>query len=128
MGYTEYEPLAGKYGVPIVVTGFEPLDVLQGVYMCVGQLEEGRGIGEIAHSGLGLRERDAKFDAEQRFDIAEHSPQESSLCLSGLILQGIKKPPECPAFATRCTPERPLGASMISAEGACAAYYRYRRL
>jgi hydrogenase expression/formation protein HypD len=154
MGYTEYEPLACKYGVPIVVTGFEPLDILQGVYMCVGQLEEGRaqvenqyrravrrqgnqlaqqliqqvfrvvprqwrGIGEIAHSGLGLQERYAKFDAEQRFDVAEHSAQESSLCLSGLILQGIKKPHECPAFATHCTPERPLGATMVSSEGAC---------
>jgi hydrogenase expression/formation protein HypD len=163
MGYTEYEPLARQYGVPIVVTGFEPLDILQGVDMCVRQLEEGRaqvenqyrravrrhgnqmaqqlihqvfrviprqwrGIGEIPHSGLGLQERYAKFDAEQRFGIADHPEQEASPCLSGLILQGIKKPHECPAFATRCTPEHPLGATMVSSEGACAAYYRYRRL
>jgi hydrogenase expression/formation protein HypD len=162
MGYTEYEPLARTYGVPIVVTGFEPLDILQGIYMCVRQLEEGRaqvenqyrravrrqgnqlaqqlihqvfrviprqwrGIGEIAHSGLGLQEQYAKFDAEQRFGVAEHLRPESSICMSGLILQGIKKPYDCPAFATSCTPERPLGATMVSSEGACAAYYRYRR-
>jgi hydrogenase expression/formation protein HypD len=86
-----------------------------------------RGIGEIAHSGWGLQARYAKFDAEQRFGVADHLVQESSSCLSGLILQGIKKPHECPAFGTRCTPEHPLGATMVSSEGACAAYYRYRR-
>jgi hydrogenase expression/formation protein HypD len=163
MGYTEYEPIAKKYHVPIVVTGFEPLDILQGVYMCIKQLEEGRaevenqytrsvlregnrtaqgfirevfqivprkwrGIGEISQSGLGLREKYAGFDAERRFGMASYEAQESSDCMSGLILQGVKKPYECPAFGTRCTPEHPLGATMVSSEGACAAYYRYRSL
>jgi hydrogenase expression/formation protein HypD len=163
MGYEEYAPLAQKFNVPIVVTGFEPLDIIQGVYMCVRQLEEGRaevensyaravqakgnpgarkligdvfrvtprkwrGIGEIPASGLGLRDDYSAFDAEKRFGVADATVEESSECLSGLILQGIKKPNECPAFGTRCTPERPLGATMVSSEGACAAYYRYRRL
>ncbi len=163
MGYTEYEPIAKKYRVPIVVTGFEPLDILQGVYMCVRQLEEGRaevenqytrsvrregnrvaqqlirevfrviprkwrGMGEIPESGLGLQPRFAEYDAERRFGVAAHTVEESSECISGLILQGIKKPHECPAFGTRCTPEHPLGATMVSSEGACAAYYRYRRM
>ncbi len=162
MGYTEYEPLARKYHVPIIVTGFEPLDILQGICMCVNQLEKGRaqvenqyarsvrregnmpaqelirevfcvtrrkwrGIGEIAQSGLRLREKYAGFDAEERFGIADHSTDESSECISGLILQGIKKPYECSAFGTACTPEHPLGATMVSSEGACAAYYQYRR-
>jgi len=162
MGYTEYEPLARTHRVPIVVTGFEPLDILQGVYMCVKQLEEGRaevenqytravrragnqpaqqlmrdvfhvvhrtwrGVGEIPWSGLGLRETYAAFDAEQRFDVATQTLDEASECISGLILQGLKKPDECPAFGNRCTPEQPLGATMVSSEGACAAYYRYRR-
>lgn len=162
MGYTEYEPIAQKYKVPIVVTGFEPLDILQGVYMCVKQLEEGhyevenqyarsvrregnrkaqelirevfrvvprkwRGIGEIPQSGLGLTEKYREFDAELRFGLAERFVEESSECIAGLVLQGVKKPHECPAFGTRCTPERPLGAPMVSSEGACAAYYRYRR-
>ncbi len=162
MGYTEYEPIAKKYKVPIVVTGFEPLDILQGVYMCVKQLEEGRfevenqyarsvrregnlkaqelirevfcvvprkwrGIGEIPKSGLGLTEKYKEFDAERRFGLADRSVAESSECIAGLVLQGVKKPTECPAFGTRCTPERPLGAPMVSSEGACAAYYRYRR-
>jgi hydrogenase expression/formation protein HypD len=162
MGYTEYEPLARQYRVPIVVTGFEPLDILQGVYMCVKQLEEGRaevenqytrsvrkegnqtaqklmqevfqvvprtwrGIGEIAQSGLGLRDAYAAFDAERRFEVGGHRQEEASECISGLVLQGVKKPHECPAFGTRCTPEQPLGATMVSSEGACAAYYRYRR-
>ncbi len=161
MGYAEYEPIARKYRVPIVVTGFEPLDILQGVYLCVKQLEEGRaevenqyarsvrkegnqlaqqlmrevfqivhrkwrGIGEIPHSGLGLRDEYADFDAERRFDVVSHHVEEPSECLSGLVLQGVKKPHECPAFGTRCTPEHPLGATMVSSEGACAAYYRYR--
>lgn len=163
MGYTEYEPLAAKYRVPIVVTGFEPLDILQGVYLCVKQLEEGRaevenqytrsvrregnraaqemirqvfqvvprkwrGVGEIPQSGLGLREEYLAFDAEHRFGVAELRTEESRECLSGLVLQGVKKPHECPAFGTRCTPEHPLGATMVSSEGACAAYYRYRRV
>jgi hydrogenase expression/formation protein HypD len=162
MGYMEYEPIARKYRVPIVVTGFEPLDILQGVLMCVQQLEEGRaevenqyaravrrdgnepaqhllkevfqviprkwrGVGEIPRSGLGLTPAYAAFDAERRFGVAELTAEESSECISGLILQGVKKPHECPAFGTRCTPERPLGATMVSNEGACAAYYRYRR-
>jgi hydrogenase expression/formation protein HypD len=163
MGYTEYEPLARKYHVPMVVTGFEPLDILQGILMCVQQLEEGRaevenqysrsvrregnqpaqtlirevfrvvprkwrGIGRIDQSGLGLAERYARFDAEQRFGVADQTVEESSECVSGLILQGEKKPYECPAFGTLCTPEHPLGATMVSSEGACAAYYRYRRV
>jgi hydrogenase expression/formation protein HypD len=162
MGYTEYEPIAKKYKVPIVVTGFEPLDILQGVYMCVKQLEEGRyevenqytrsvrregntkaqelirevfcvvprkwrGIGEIPRSGLGLTEKYKEFDAELKFGLTDRSVEESSECLAGLVLQGVKKPHECPAFGTRCTPEHPLGAPMVSSEGACAAYYRYRR-
>jgi hydrogenase expression/formation protein HypD len=162
MGWREYEPIAMKYKVPIVVTGFEPVDILQGVYMCVRQLEEGRsevenqysrtvrkegniaaqklireifrvvprkwrGIGEIPQSGLGLQEKYKSYDAEVRFGIADHTADESSECISGLILQGIKKPRECPAFGTLCTPEHPLGATMVSSEGACAAYYQYRR-
>ncbi|MGB9692005.1 MAG: hydrogenase formation protein HypD [Candidatus Sumerlaeaceae bacterium] len=162
MGYHEYEPLAAKYKVPIVVTGFEPVDILEGLLMCVKQLEEGRaqvenqysrvvaregnrraqelikevfdvvprkwrGIGEIPASGFGLREEFREFDAELRFNVAATNVQESPDCISGLILQGLKKPHECPAFATRCTPEHPLGATMVSSEGACAAYYRYRR-
>jgi hydrogenase expression/formation protein HypD len=163
MGSCEYEPLAAKYRVPIVITGFEPLDILEGVFRCVRQLEEGRaevanayaravraegnkpaqalladvfrvvhrrwrGIGEIPQSGLALSERYAAFDAEVRFGLAGRTVEESSECISGLVLQGLKKPPECPAFGTRCTPDHPIGATMVSAEGACAAYYRYRRL
>jgi hydrogenase expression/formation protein HypD len=162
MGYWEYEPIAKKYCVPIVVTGFEPLDILQGIYMCIHQLEEGRaevenqytrsvhregnlsaqklmsevfrvvprkwrGVGEIAQSGLGLQEKYAAFDAETRFGVTDHTADEPAECMSGLILQGIKKPFECPAFGERCTPEHPLGATMVSSEGACAAYYHYRR-
>jgi len=162
MGCQEYEPIAAKYRVPIVVTGFEPVDILEGLLMCVRQLEAGhaqvenqyarvvrregnpharrlmnevfqviarkwRGIGEIPASGFGLREEFAIFDAERRFDVAATRVEESSECISGLILQGLKKPHECPAFATRCTPEHPLGATMVSSEGACAAWYRYRR-
>jgi hydrogenase expression/formation protein HypD len=163
MGYSEYEPIAQKYEVPIVVTGFEPLDILQGIYLCIHQLEAGkaavenqyarsvrrlgnetaqqlmrdvfeivprpwRGIGEIPKSGLGLREKYAEFDVERRFDIevAPDRVQLKSECISGLVLQGVKKPHECPAFGTRCTLENPLGAPMVSSEGACAAYYRYR--
>ncbi len=162
MGYTEYEPIAAKYKVPIVVTGFEPVDILQGIYMCVKQLEEGRfevenqyarsvrkegnlpaqelvsrvfkivprkwrGVGEIPMSGLGLTEEYEEFDAEKRFAVAAYTAEEPAECISGLILQGIKKPNECPAFGTRCTPEHPFGATMVSSEGACAAYYLYRR-
>lgn len=161
MGWEEYIPIAAKYHVPIVVTGFEPLDILQGVLMCVRQLESGRaevenqysravrregnrpaqqivsevfqvtprkwrGIGEIPQSGLGLREAYAAFDAERKFGLGDLRVEESSECLSGLVLQGRIKPHECPAFGARCTPEHPLGATMVSSEGACAAYYRYR--
>jgi len=163
MGYAEYEPLARKYRVPIVVTGFEPLDILQGIGMCVQQLEDGRaevenqytravrrdgnvpaqalirkvfrvvprkwrGLGEIPASGFGLQERYREFDAEVRFGVADHRADEPTECISGLLMQGLKKPHECPAFGSRCTPERPLGATMVSSEGACAAYYRYRRV
>jgi hydrogenase expression/formation protein HypD len=162
MGFTEYGPIAEKYRVPIVVTGFEPLDILQGVYMCVQQLEQGRaevenqytrsvrregnqvaqrlirdvfrviprkwrGVGEIPCSGFALSEKYADFDAERRFGVADYTAEESGECISGLILQGVKKPQECPGFGTRCTPEHPLGATMVSSEGACAAYYQYRR-
>ncbi len=161
MGWEEYEPLARKHRVPIVVTGFEPTDILQGVLLCVRQLEEGRaevenayaravrregnrparamvceifevsprtwrGIGEIARSGLALREEYAAFDAEKRFGAVRMTASDSAECLSGLVLQGVKRPADCPAFGTRCTPEHPLGATMVSGEGACAAYYRYR--
>jgi hydrogenase expression/formation protein HypD len=162
MGYEEYPPLAAKYRVPIVVTGFEPLDILQGVLMVVQQLESGRaavenqytrsvrregnlpaqeimrqvfkivsrkwrGVGEIPLSGLGLNDAYAGFDAETRFGLADHHVDEPAECLSGLVLQGQIKPHECPAFGAKCTPEHPLGATMVSSEGACAAYYRYRR-
>jgi len=162
MGYEEYEPVAHKFRVPIVVTGFEPVDILQGLYRCVKQLEEGRaevenqytrsvrregnrpaqelirqvfqivprrwrGLGEIPQSGLGLRPEYAEYDAETRFEVVTYAAEGSAECISGLILQGVRKPYECPAFGTRCTPEHPLGAPMVSSEGACAAYYRYRR-
>jgi hydrogenase expression/formation protein HypD len=162
MGYEEYHAIAAKYRVPIVVTGFEPLDILQGVLMCVRQLETGRcevenqyarsvraegnlpareliarvfrvvprkwrGVGEIPQSGLGLSGEFAEFDAELRFGVKEHSVAESSECISGAILRGAKKPQACPAFGVKCTPEHPLGALMVSNEGACAAYFRYRR-
>ena len=160
MGYEEYEPIAQRYRVPIVVTGFEPLDLLEGIFMAVAQLEDGRaevenqyrravrregnrpaqqrvaevfevsarkwrGIGEIPSSGLRLRERYRRFDAETRFGVAEAGIEEAGECIAGLVLQGIKKPFECPAFGARCTPETPLGAPMVSSEGACAAYYHY---
>ena len=161
MGCAEYGPIAAKYRVPIVVTGFEPLDLLQGVLMCVRQLEEGRaevenqyarvvrlegneharqlvrqvfeiaprkwrGIGEIPASGLRLRSQYESLDAVKRFGLADHDTAESAECLSGLVLQGRIKPAECPAFGKGCSPEHPLGAPMVSSEGACAAYYRYR--
>jgi hydrogenase expression/formation protein HypD len=161
MGCAEYGPIAAKYRVPIVVTGFEPLDILQGVLMCVRQLEDGRaevenqyarvvrqdgneharqlirrvfevaprkwrGIGEIPKSGLRLRSQYEALDAEKRFGLADRDTAESAECLSGLVLQGRIKPAECPAFGKGCTPEHPLGAPMVSSEGACAAYYRYR--
>ncbi len=161
MGYAEYEPIAARFRVPIVVTGFEPLDILHGIALCAAQLEAGRagvenqysravrregnrpaqelirqvfavvprrwrGVGEIPASGLGLRDAYAAFDAERKFGVAGLRVEEPTDCLSGLVLQGKIKPHECPAFGTRCTPEHPLGATMVSSEGACAAYYRYR--
>ena len=162
MGFEEYFPIAKKYHVPIVVTGFEPLDILHGVLLTVQQLESGRaevenpyarsvrregnqpaqelikkvfqvvprkwrGVGEIAQSGLGLRKAYASFDAEKKFGVADHHVEEPADCQSGLVLQGRIKPHECPGFGTKCTPGHPLGATMVSSEGACAAYYRYRR-
>jgi hydrogenase expression/formation protein HypD len=163
MGFTEYEPIAKKYRVPVVVTGFEPIDILQGVLMCVSQLEQGRaevenqykrsvrrngnleaqklirevfsissrkwrGIGEIPKSGLSLREQYSAYDAELKFNLADYDAPESPDCLSGLVMQGRVKPEDCPAFGARCTPEKPLGAPMVSSEGACAAYFRYRHV
>jgi hydrogenase expression/formation protein HypD len=163
MGYWEYPPLAEKYHIPIVVTGFEPVDLVHGILMAVKQLEAGRrevenayersvsfegnkpaqaiinqvfemcdrkwrGIGTIPMSGYRLRAEYAAFDAEQRFpDVGAIQTAESRLCISGLILQGRHKPFECPAFGKECTPQTPLGATMVSSEGACAAYYRYGR-
>jgi hydrogenase expression/formation protein HypD len=161
MGFEEYLPIAARYQVPIVVTGFEPLDILEGVYLCVRQLESGRaevenqyaraveragnrpaqevmrevfrvvhrrwrGIGEIAESGLGLSQAYAAFDAENRFGPVGNREERAGECISGLVLCGEKKPTDCPAFGKRCTPEHPLGVTMVSSEGACAAYYRYR--
>lgn len=160
MGYWEYPPIAEKYQVPIVVTGFEPVDILQGILQTVQLLEannpiadnaykravtlEGnvpaqnvikqvfkecdrkwRGIGTIPMSGWCLNDDHAMFDAESRFDVTDISPEESPVCIAGQILQGLKKPPDCPAFGKECTPQSPLGATMVSSEGACAAYYRY---
>jgi hydrogenase expression/formation protein HypD len=163
MGYWEYEPLAEKYKIPIVVTGFEPVDLLHGILDCVRQLEAGthkvenayersvsregnqpakaviqkvfemtdrawRGIGVIPMSGYRLRAEFADLDAELRFPgVQAIETKESPLCISGLVLQGRKKPSECPAFGKECTPQTPLGATMVSSEGACAAYYRYGR-
>jgi hydrogenase expression/formation protein HypD len=162
MGTAEYRQLAFHYKVPIVVTGFEPVDLLHGIHSCLVQLEEGRhevenryarvvkdegnpraralirevfqvvprtwrGIGPIPESGLGLRPEFSEFDAELRFGVQGVGGPESKVCQSGLVLQGLLRPQECPAFGTDCTPERPLGATMVSGEGACAAYYRYRR-
>lgn len=162
MGCTEYEALARKHRVPIVVTGFEPVDLLKGVLSCVRQLEGGtheaineyaravrpngnesaqaliqriftvstrewRGLGEIPQSGLRLRDEFSAFDAELRFGKVRPNAKPDAECRSGLVLQGNLNPRDCPAFGTRCTPEHPLGATMVSSEGACAAYHRYRR-
>jgi hydrogenase expression/formation protein HypD len=160
MGYWEYPPIAEKYRVPIVVTGFEPLDLANGILMAVRQLESGkyevqnaytravtyhgnqaaqqvihkvfqpvdrqwRGIGLIPMSGWGLRPEFSEFDAEQRFNLGHIQTHESPLCIAGQVLQGNKRPSECPAFGKQCTPQNPLGAPMVSSEGACSAYYRY---
>jgi hydrogenase expression/formation protein HypD len=162
MGYWEYEPIAMQYRTPIVVTGFEPLDLIHGILKTVEQLESGkfevqnayprvvtrmgnssaqamitkvfqpvdrawRGIGQIPQSGWGLGEAYAEFDAERRFDIAHIQTRESELCIAGEVLRGLKKPIQCPAFGSLCTPDKPLGAPMVSSEGACAAFYRYGR-
>lgn len=162
MGYWEYEPLVEQYHVPIVVTGFEPLDILEGVRMVVTQLEDGRaevenaysravtrngnkpaqhmlagvlevsnrtwrGIGQIPQSGWKLRDDYRDFDAEIKFGVGDIHAEESPLCRSGEVLQGLLKPNQCQAFGKECTPQNPLGATMVSSEGACAAYYRYGR-
>jgi hydrogenase expression/formation protein HypD len=162
-GYVDYERLAARHRTPIVVTGFEPVDLLQGTYMLVKQLEGGRcevenqysrsvkregnpealaimervfeivdhgwrGIGIIPKSGLALKGEYARFDAARAFDIpAAVSPFPESVCIAGLVLRGVRKPVDCPAFGTDCTPEHCLGAPMVSSEGACAAYYHYAR-
>jgi hydrogenase expression/formation protein HypD len=162
MGYREYEDLASEFHVPMVVGGFEPLDLLESISMLVSQLEQGRaevenqyarsvncegnlpaqnilrevfevsdrqwrGIGPIADSGYRLRQEFAEFDAERVFHVEDSRAEEPKECISALVLQGLKKPVDCPAFGKRCTPMTPLGAPMVSAEGACAAYYQYRR-
>jgi len=162
-GYYAYHAVAQKYNTPIVVTGFEPLDLMRGIYACVSQLEAGksevdnqysravkpegnlpalkmidgvfeicdrewRGLGTIPASGLKLKQEYAHHDAELIFDLKPSVPEESTVCISGRILQGAAKPPQCPAFGTACTPEHPLGATMVSSEGACAAYFKYRLL
>ncbi len=163
MGYTQYHPIAAQYRVPIVVTGFEPVDILQGMLKCIQQLEAGRfevenaysrvvrehgntaaqhamqqvfitvdrswrGLGEIPQSGLMLAPEFAAWNAEHKFNALAINSQEPKACRSGDVLQGLIKPAQCPEFATTCTPEHPLGATMVSTEGACAAYYRYRRV
>jgi hydrogenase expression/formation protein HypD len=162
MGCREYDAIAAHYRVPIVITGFEPLDLLDGVLRAVRLLEAGqarvenqysrvvhpegnraargliwsvfevcdrkwRGIGTIPKSGLRLRWEFRDLDAERRFEVGALEAVEPAVCIAGQILRGLKKPPDCPAFGTACTPERPFGATMVSAEGACAAYYAYGR-
>jgi hydrogenase expression/formation protein HypD len=162
MGYWQYEELSSKYRVPMVVGGFEPVDLLEAISMLASQLEEGRfetenqyrrsvtregnvpaqrvleqvfqvadrkwrGIGTIPASGLDLRPEFAEYDAGKVFGLGDIEVEEPAECISALVLQGLNKPVDCPAFGTRCTPAAPLGAPMVSAEGACAAYYQYRR-
>jgi len=163
MGWEEYEPIAEQFQVPIVPTGFEPVDILEGILQVLKQLESGeakvenqylravkregnptarkildevfeitdrkwRGIGEIPKSGYRLRKAYATYDAEKKFAVSDLETEESELCKSGIILQGLMKPNQCPAFGAQCTPQTPLGATMVSSEGACAAYYKYQRL
>jgi hydrogenase expression/formation protein HypD len=163
MGYHEYPPIAEKFKTPMVVTGFEPLDIVQGILKTVQLLEAGkaevanaypravtfegnvpaqkaitqvfeiidrkwRGIGVIPSSGWQLRAEYDAFNAEKRFDVQAIHTEESPICIAGQILQGLKKPHDCPAFGTKCKPEHPLGATMVSSEGACAAYYKYGRV
>jgi hydrogenase expression/formation protein HypD len=162
MGYREYEPISARFKVPIVITGFEPLDILHGTLMTLQQLESGRaevenqysrildregnkpaqklvcsvfeigdrkwrGVGSIPKSGYKLRWEYRDHDAERLFDVKEIDTKEPEICISGQILKGIKKPHDCPAFGKQCDPQHPLGATMVSAEGACAAYYAYGR-
>jgi hydrogenase expression/formation protein HypD len=162
MGYEDYEPIAQQYGVPMAVTGFEPLDLTLGILDTVRMLEKGevkvvnsysravtregnriaqqiiadvfepcdrqwRGIGLIPMSGWKLKDNYVDYDAELKFQVQDIQTKESEVCISGLILQGLKKPNQCPAFGTLCTPQNPLGATMVSSEGACSAYYRYAR-
>lgn len=162
MGYEEYEPIAERFRVPIVITGFEPLDMLEGVYRAVCQLEAGkstvenqysravgrqgnprsraliaevfevcdrkwRGVGAIPSSGLKLRPEFQAHDAELRFEVENLTVEEATVCISGAVLRGQKKPRDCPAFGKDCTPQSPLGATMVSSEGACAAYFAYGR-
>ncbi|MBL1210596.1 hydrogenase formation protein HypD [Geminocystis sp. GBBB08] len=163
MGYHQYELISSQYKVPIIVTGFEPVDILQGIFLCIQQLEKQdfkvenqysrvvhkkgnqnaqllmkevfeitdyfwRGIANIPNSGLKIKEKYQLFSAENKFNLELVNTQilESENCISGKILQGMKKPNQCPSFGTKCTPEQPLGAPMVSSEGACAAYYNYR--
>jgi hydrogenase expression/formation protein HypD len=174
MGTAEYEPIVARYGVPIVVTGFEPLDILDGILCCARQLESGRaelenayarsvrsegnraaqallqrvftigprrwrGLGEVDAGGLALAAEFADLDAERRFGAVDDTdaceaaagtradaPADGEACISALVLRGLRKPVDCAAFGTRCTPEHPLGVTMVSGEGACAAYYRFR--
>jgi hydrogenase expression/formation protein HypD len=162
MGFREYEAIADRYRVPIVVTGFEPVDLLEGIYLTVRQLEAGRadvenqyvrtvtrdgnraardlifevfevgdrkwrGVGTIPKSGYKLRYELRDHDAEKLFEVDDIATSEPAVCMSGLVLRGLKKPSDCPAFGKECTPQTPLGATMVSAEGACAAYYQYGR-
>jgi hydrogenase expression/formation protein HypD len=162
MGWTEYEPIASRYRVPIVITGFEPIDLLEGILMAVKQLEERRvevenqyaravsregnvaarkmiaqvfdiadrswrGIGIIPKSGYKLSYAFRDYDADRIFQVENIRTREPEICISGQVLKGLKKPVDCPAFGTQCTPQTPLGATMVSAEGACAAYYNYGR-
>jgi len=163
MGEVEYRPIVDRFKVPIVITGFEPVDILQGIYLCLAQLESGqavlenqysrsvrsqgnqkarqmieqvfqkrdfgwRGIGLLEQSGLQLTTPYRQFDAELKFELSDVKAKAptSTQCISGEILQGLKKPTQCPAFGNQCTPEHPLGATMVSGEGACQAYFRYR--
>ena len=161
MGVEEYGPIAREFATPIIITGFEPVDILEGIYRCVKQLEQGRaevenayaravkpqgnpharriigqvftitdrewrGLGVIPASGLAVSPAYAAFDATRRFTLKEAGDHGISECISGAIMRGVQKPHDCPAFGTRCQPEHPLGAPMVSSEGACAAYYRYR--
>jgi len=162
MGCGEYEPIAKRYRVPIVITGFEPVDMLEGIYLTVKQLEAGearvenqyaravryegnvaskrliedvfeicdrkwRGVGIIPKSGYKLRYEFRDHDAERLFEVEGIETEESTECISGQILRGLKKPHQCAAFGKRCTPQNPMGATMVSSEGACAAYYAYGR-